>query len=232
MISIIIPIYNQGHKLELCLKSIVDQTYDNYEIILVNDRSTQRLRSHVLPYKKELGVYMEILNNQTRHGAPYSRNKGFKKSKGEFVIFCDADVAMAPDCLEQMHNALKAHPEASYAYSSFRFGHKKFSSFDFNADRLKLMPYIHSTSLIRREHFPKAGWDESLRRMQDWDLWLQMLSEGHNGVRIDKVLFSVESGGTMSQWLPKLSYRLLPFLPAVRAYKDAVRVIKEKHGLL
>lgn len=231
MISIIIPVYNQGSKLEKCLRSVTLQTYTNYEVILVNDRSTERLRSHVLPYLKEFGHKMEILNNQSNHGAPYSRNKGFKKAKGEYVIFCDADVIMNSKMLETMRQALRENPEASYAYSSHFWGAKKFKCFPFNADRLKLMPYIHSTSLIRRDHFPRSGWDEGLKRLQDWDLWLAMLNEGRTGTWIDRVLFTVQPGGTMSSWAPKLSYRLFPFLPAMKRYNEAVAIIKKKHNI-
>ncbi|MCK5510278.1 glycosyltransferase family 2 protein [Candidatus Parcubacteria bacterium] len=231
MISIIIPLYNQAKKLDKCLESILKQTYSNYEIIVVNDRSSDCLSKIVEKYKKEFGIKIEFINNSINHGAPYSRNKGFLKSKGEYVIFCDADLELYPDALKTMQNELDNHKEAAYAYPGHIFGHKKFASFEFNKERLKRMPYIHSTALIRRECLLALPWDESLKRLQDWDLWLSLLKKGHKGYWINKILFKVQPGGTMSNWLPSFAYKFLPFLPKVRKYKEAVRIIRKKHKL-
>lgn len=232
MISIIIPLYNQAKKLDKCLLSIKNQTYTNYEIIVVNDRSLDRLSWLISKYKKVFGIRIEFIHNSTNHGAPYSRNKGFLKSKGEHVLFCDADVRLRPDALELMSRALKEHPEASYVYPSHRFGRKLFRVWEFDAAKLREMPYIHTTALIRRDHLPALPWDENLKRLQDWDLYLTLLQSGRTGFWFNEVLFTVSPGGTMSNWLPGFFYRLFPFLPKVRKYNDAVRVVKEKHGLL
>jgi hypothetical protein len=87
-------------------------------------------------------------------------------------------------------------------------------------------------SLIRRSDFPETGWDESIKKLQDWDLWLTMLEQGHVGLWINKILFRVTPGGTISSWLPAAAYKLLPFLPAVKKYKAAVKIVKAKHGLI
>ena len=229
MISIIIPVYNQSKKLDKCLASIAEQTYNNYEIIVVNDRSKDRLSWVRSKYKKKFGIRLEWINNQENHGAPYSRNKGARRAKGEFLLFCDADIITRSDMLQIMYNTLKGREEASYAYSSFKFGRKIFKLGPFDAEKLKQMPYIHTTSLIRREHFPE--FDENLSRLQDWDLWLTMLEAGHIGVWIDKILFKVEPGGTMSAWLPAFAYKSLPFLPKVKKYKKAVEIVKAKHKI-
>ena len=231
MISIIIPVYNHSHELDKCLESIENQTFANYEIIIVNDRSTRRLGWVVKKHSNILGVKLEIINNQKNHGAPYSRNKGFKKSKGEFVIFCDADVVMEETMLERLHSKLKDHKDIAFVYSSHKFGQKKFTKLEYSEERLKKMPFIHTTALIRRDCFPDGGFDVSLKRLQDWDLWLTMLENVYKGMWIDKLLFSVSTGGTMSAWIPSFFYKLFPFLPKVIKYKKAVKVIKEKHNL-
>jgi len=231
MISIIIPLYNQSEKIGKCLESIAAQTYCNYEIIVVNDRSQDRLSSTIQKSKKDFGIKIEWLHNQENHGAPYSRNKGLKKSKGEFVLFCDADILLKETALEEMLSVLRDNLQAAYAYSSFYFGRKFFRLWSFDAKKLREMPYVHSTSLLRRECFPAEGWDESLRKLQDWDLWLSILDNGHEGVWIDKALFSVASGGTMSDWLPSFAYKLFPFLSSVKKYKKAMQIVKKKHNL-
>ena len=168
---------------------------------------------------------------QENKGAPAARNAGWKISRGEYLFFCDADVVLEPVALTIMLAALKINPDASYVYSSFYWGKKLFNNYPFGTDKLRQMPYIHTMSLIRREHFPKSGWDETLKRFQDWDLWLSMLEQGHKGAWIDKVLFYVKLGGTISSWLPSFAYKLLPFLPAVKKYKKAMEIIKKKHNL-
>ena len=90
---------------------------------------------------------------------------------------------------------------------------------------------MHSASFIRREHFSSVGWDESIKKLQDWDLWLTMLEQGHTGIWIGQILFKAQTGGTMSSWLPSFAYKLFPFLPSVKKYKKAVKIIKKKHGL-
>ena len=168
-------------------------------------------------------------------GDPSATPQDDKRAK--YMLFCDADIVLKPDCLEKMVRALEAHPEASYAYSSFKFGWKKFKLWPFNAVKLRQMPYIHTTSLIRAEHFPATGWDESVKRLQDWDLWLTMLEQGHTGVWIPETIFTViDTRGTMSRWIPaflhkwpfkRLTLQVEPF----KRYNEAVARIKEKHHL-
>jgi len=232
MISIIIPVWNHSKQLNRCLASIAEQTYDNYEIIIVNDRSTQKLGWVVNKYKKVFGIKLEVINNQRNHGPQYTRNKGFKKSKGEFIIFCDADIEMKTDMLEKLHSKIVASKNLAYVYSSHKFELKTFKNLEFSKERLKRMPFIHTSALIRRKCFPITGFDESIKRLQDWDLWLTMLEQGHIGGWIDEVLFTVEGGGTMSSWMPSFFYKLFPFLPKVIKYKKAVKIIKNKHGFL
>ncbi|OGL88481.1 hypothetical protein A3H75_02270 [Candidatus Uhrbacteria bacterium RIFCSPLOWO2_02_FULL_51_9] len=142
---------------------------------------------------------------------------------------------MRPDCLEKMHRALAEHQEASYAYSSFKFGFKTFTCGAFSAERLRQMPYITTTSLIRAKDFP--GFDGSLKKFQDWDVWLTMLAQNKTGIWMPEVLFSVvprKSG--MSSWLPsfvhKIKWPVFGWMPReVRRYREAERIIREKHNL-
>ncbi len=244
MISIIIPVYNQADKLSGCLDSILGQTYKNYEVIVVNDGSTDGAEEVFEKYKdaftriqksdfaspkSDFAVRFQIIN-QTNRGSNPARNRGAREAKGEYLLFCDADIEMAPNMLEIMLKTLENNPEAGFAYSSFKYGLKYFKLGPYDADKLKKMPYIHSTSLIRMQCFP--GWDESVKRLQDWDLWLTMLEQGHRGVWIDDVLFKVKAGGAISSWLPSFAYKLMPFLPSVKKYKKAVGIIKNKHKLV
>ena len=129
--------------------------------------------------------------------------------------------------LETLNN----NPQASYAYPSFIWGKKLFKGQPFNPEELRKKPYIHTMALIRRSDFPENGWDEKIKKFQDWDLWLTMLNNNKIGIFVDAVLFTVTPGGTISSWLPSFAYKLLPFLPLVKKYKKAMAIIYAKHQL-
>lgn len=231
-ISVIIPSYQHAGTIRACLESVLRQTRSPLEVIVVNDGSTDGTERVLAAYR---GRVIEL--NQPNQGSNAARNNGCALAHGDYVIFCDADVVMQPGMLEKMAAQLDRHPEASYVYSSFRFGWKKFRSFIFSPQRLKEMNYIHTTTLIRRAHFP--GFDPSLKRFQDWDVWLTMLDAGHIGLYLDEELFRiVDQHGRkgISQWRPSIIYRIpwtrLGWEPAsVRRYEEARRIVRTKHRL-
>jgi glycosyltransferase involved in cell wall biosynthesis len=232
MISIIIPVYNQAQKLAHTLQSIASQTLADWELIIVNDGSHDNPEQIFTDFVSKTKLENRfIFLNQVNCGAPAARNHGWQKSQGDFLFFCDADAVLKDNALELLLNALKSNPEVSYAYPSFNWGRKLFKVGGFSAEKLKQEPYIHTMALIRREAFPSNGWDESIRKFQDWDLWLTMLNDSKYGIWVDQVLFTVSPGGIISSWLPSFAYRLMPFLNSVKKYKIAKEIILKKHGL-
>jgi len=231
-ISVIIPSYQHGATITQCIDSVLAQSLKPSEVIVINDGSTDNTLEVIKKYEDKIKII-----NQENQGGQLARNNGFTASIGDFVIFCDADVVMRRDMLEKLFKVLEAHPEASYAYSGFRFGWKTFSSFPFDVGRIRKLNFVHTTALIRREHFP--GFDPTIKRFQDWDLWLTMMHEGHIGFFVDEELFQVmEAGGrvAISKWRPKIFYRIpwkrLGWMPpSVRKYEEAKEVIVKKHGL-
>lgn len=233
MISIIIPVFNGAKTLGDTLNSIENQTFRDFEVIIVNDGSTDATIATFERFYKQKKLKNDYyFINQKNKGAPSARNRGFKEARGKFLFFCDADAVLRKDALEKMMNALDSNKDLAYAYSSFLWGKKLFKLWPFDAERLKKMPYIHTMALIRREAFPATGWDENIKKLQDWDLWLTMLEAGHQGVFINEILFKVKPGGNISSWLPAFVYKAFPFLGAVKKYKQAVKIIKNKHNLL
>lgn len=136
---------------------------------------------------------MEIIVNDDLGGAPKKRNDGFKKSTQPFVFFCDNDILLPKNHLEKLFNALKQNPNIAFAYSGYigivldTLHHPIKNNFmiptvPYSVERLKQANYISTMSLIRREVFP--GFDENLRRLQDWDIYLTMLKNGFKGVAV------------------------------------------------
>ncbi len=230
VISVIIPSYQHAAEIPLCLESIFAQTFADYEVIVVNDGSTDGTYEALRPFFARIDYVA-----QENRGGNAARNRGWRDAKGDYLLFCDADVIMRPDMLARMLETLKAHPEASYAYSSFRFGWKKFRLWPFDAAKLRKMNYIHTTSLIRREHFP--GFDEKIKRLQDWDLWLTMQEQGHVGVWIPEYLFQcLPHQGGISLWVPKI-FNAIPWrklgirMKNLEKLEAARKVMREKHHL-
>lgn len=232
-LSVIIPSYQHAATLPRCLDSVLGQARKPDEVIVVDDGSTDGTQEVLAPFKAR-GVAVVTQENR---GSNPARNAGFAASTGDLVMFCDADVVMRPDMLATLEAALDAYPEASFAYGGFRFGWKAFSSFPYSTERLRRMNYIHTTSLIRRGHFP--GFDEAVKRLQDWDLWLMMAAQGHGGAFVPGELFRIidEHGRVgISRWLPSVAYRLpwqrLGWMPeSVRKFEEAKAVIVKKHKL-
>ena len=234
LISIIIPTYQHADSLPSCLHRVLGGKYRNIEEIVVKEGSTDHTREVLNRY-----MYDDRFKTiwQENQGSNAARMTGYRESKGAYLLFCDADVVMDANMIETLYEALQRHPEASYAYSGFRFGWKSFHPVAFDADRLKQHNYIHTTSLIRREDFP--GFDEDVKRLQDWDLWLTMLEQGKKGVMVPEELFHVRVDGASrigSAWMPSLVYRLpwkwLGWKPKrLRKYEEAKKIIVRKHHL-
>ena len=233
LVSIVIPTWNHGPELMECLKSIAIQTYRPFEVIVVddgsNDGTVARLKATPTWFDLDL---VELGSNI---GAAAARNRGALKADGSLLLFVDADAELRPHALERMVQKLHDNPEVDFAYSSFRFGWKLFRSRPFDADALRQAPYIHTTSLIRRPKFP--GFDESLKKFQDWDLWLAIVARGGRGVWIPEELFSLKVRREgMSRWLPSFIHRipweLLGWMPReLRNYRRWERIVKAKHGI-
>lgn len=233
MISVIIPVYNMADKIAVTLDSLLKQSVVNeLEIIVVNDGSNDELSDAFEKFLESSKPSIPVrFFNQNNAGAPAARNHGLREAHGDYLFFCDADALLNHDCLEKLKKALDENPSASYAYPSFMWGKKLFKVGAFDAEKLKQSPMIHTMGLIRRSSMTPHGWDESIKKLQDWDLWLTMLDEGKTGVWVDEVLFTIQPGGYISNWVPSIAYKIAPWLPAVKKYNIALAIVKQKHKL-
>lgn len=229
-LSIIIPAWNSEDTIEHCLESVFLQTMKDFEVIVVDDGSTDLTIERCAPFFDRI-----TLMKEDHHGSNPARNRGWRDARGEYLLFLDSDLVLRPETFAKLLDALMAHPEASYAYCSFWHGFKLFRLWPFDPDRLRRMPCIPTFSLVRARDFP--GFDESLWRLQDWDVWLTMLEHGKTGVFVPEVLMTMKRRKQgISQWVPRWMYWIpwskLPWQPTrVRTYFEAVRVVKRKHDL-
>ncbi len=230
-VSICIPAYNTAATLGTCLQTLFAQTYQNLEWIVVDDGSTD-----ATPAIATRDPRVRLIRGPHR-GAAAARNLAAKHATGDLLYFSDADCRHEPDAIHTLVRALQCHPEANFAYASFRLGWKIFRLRPFDPWALRERNYISTRALIRRNAFP--GFDESLKRLQDWDLWLTMSDQGSRGVWVDRVLYQQQTKGTRTMsgpWFPKFLYRF----PAVADWlsrgagltlREAEAIVREKHPL-
>ncbi|MBD3251049.1 glycosyltransferase [Candidatus Uhrbacteria bacterium] len=234
LVSVVIPSWNHGEELISCLMSLEAQTYRPFEVVVVDDASTDDTQDRLKHIR--VSYPLRSIQMEENRGAAVARNLGARRCEGAYLLFVDADAELRPHMIERMVRELQQRTGVDFIYSSFRFGWKPFKSRSFDAKALRRMPYIHTTSLLRRSAFP--GFDESLKKFQDWDLWLTMSERGSKGYWIPEELFTLKVRREgMSRWLPsvvhKLPWQLIGWMPReLRNYRKWEKVVKDKHGIV
>lgn len=217
LVSILMPIYNYGNMLNQTLKSLCDQTHTNYEIIIVNDGSTNEYVNLKL---KELEKNERIKVIYKNNGGPSSaRNLAFKHSNGKYILPLDSDDMVMPVYIEYCVSILKDNKNISPVYcDTIHAGeiNNVEKRPEWSKERLIQGPFIVNCSMFHREAFEKVnGYDETLKGWEDYDMWLRMMKEGYVGKRIGKPLFIYfhhEKDGTVSTLANKNQQELHKFI--------------------
>ncbi|MBD1156618.1 glycosyltransferase family 2 protein [Pelagibacterales bacterium SAG-MED20] len=105
--SIIIPVYNSQKYFSNCLKSVLRQNYNDYEIIIIDDASKDKSRKIYKSYSKNSSK-IKVIKNKRNLGVSVSRNKGIKKSNGKYIIFLDSDDVLLAGCLKKIHQHIES----------------------------------------------------------------------------------------------------------------------------
>lgn len=231
LVSVIIPAYNAAEFMGETLDSVFAQTYKNFEVILVNDGS-----SDTAELEQVLQRYPSKLNyiKQENQGAAVARNTGLRAANGELVAFLDADDRWLPAFLEKQIDLLKSTGADVVFADAMLFGDSHLDGRTFmqlnpltgevTAENLLALKatVLTSTVLARKAVIFDVGlFDVSLRRGQDFDLWLRLAKAGARFANSREVLAqhrivdSGLSGGTISQLK-----RTLSVLDAVKARTD------------
>ena len=207
-ISIVIPAHNAGQFLSATLESILAQTVQDWECIVVNDGSTDDTAEIAARHARSDARIRTL--SQAKSGASAARNRGFAEmsASSSYVTFMDSDDVWLPDALEALRNEIEAHPDAPAVHGLAEFidenGQPKdagaFADFGrkrlgFDNSRIVEWPESRPTSfetllwvnrvfpqgllLTRKSFFEKAGlFDVSLRLVEDWDMLLRLSRHG------------------------------------------------------
>lgn len=182
VISVITPVYNTKEEyLRPAIESILNQTYSDFEFILIDDGSKPYIRDIICSYPDERIKYISNLKNQ---GAAKSRNLGIEMSAGEYIAFIDSDDAAYPDRFSKQLSYLKAHPEVDCLGTSYRIipANAVMHKSENNHDTLKYYtlfqgcPFCQSTVMMRRRVFEETGvrYETRFVPTEDYALWIEL----------------------------------------------------------
>lgn len=195
-VSVVIPAYNQARYLPTAIESALAQTFRDREIIVVDDGSLD----DTPVIARQYGDALRYVRQENR-GLAGARNTAIRLARGRFVALLDSDDEWLPNYLAEMLALADALPEATVYYCAAKCvdaaGNELAQTLTSSpippADMLPFLlrsnPLVPSTILMRRNRVIALGpFDESFRRVEDWDLWLRLLRAGHTFHGTPKVL--------------------------------------------
>ena len=182
-ISVIIPTFNRSKTIFRAIDSILKQTYKPYEIIVVDDGSTDGTKNLVINKYPSIKYFY-----QSNNGVSKARNKGLHESKGEWIAFLDSDDEWLPKKLQEQKKNLEQNPTTFISHTNeiwIRNGvrvnqmkkHQKFGGYIFDKC-LEFCRMSPSSIMIHRKVFEDVGnFDEDLLVCEDYDLWIRVTSK-------------------------------------------------------
>lgn len=225
LISVIIPVYNGERTIEQTVKSVLNQTFPDFELIVINDGSADSTLDILARFHDPRIKVFSFPNS----GLSASRNRGIDHASGEFVSFIDADDLWTSDKLEAQLKSLRENPEATVSYSwtdfiddsgnKLGFGiHQTINGYVF--PNLLTFFFIGSGSnaLIRKKVFDDVGrFDETLTSAEDLDMFLRLATRYQfSAVPVPQILYRI-TDNSMSR-------------NVIRQEKETVKVIDRAFG--
>lgn len=202
--SVIIPTYNRQHLCAIALKSVLDQSYEDFEVIVVDDGSTDQTGEVIMCSDDPRIKYL----HQGNHGVSNARNRGIETSRGKFIAFLDSDDRWFPQKLERAKAWIDRYPDICIFHTDeiwYKKGrllnqkkkHKKPSGYVYR-NALPLCCIGISTAVVKRAVFEKIGlFDESLPACEDYDFWLRATQAFE--VKLISESLTVKDGGRKDQ---------------------------------
>ena len=181
-VSVLIPAYNAMPYLEAALSSVLNQTFTDYEVIVINDGSTDNIEE----WMTQVSDSRVQLVSQPNLGVSQTRNNGIKKSRGEYLAFLDADDLWESTKLAKQVQVLNNHPEVGLVYTGVAYVDEKGNS---TGRVVKYRQEGHvwqeltkgnlvecgSVAMVRRQCFEECGvFDTAVAPCEDWDMWLRI----------------------------------------------------------
>jgi len=224
-LSVIVPCFNHGRYVDEAVTSVLDQTFNDLEVIVVDDGSTDATTKRLLAgYERPSTTVL-----RTPHvGKSAACNLGIRHGSGRHLLVLDADDRIASTYAEKAIRILEERPAVGIVYCEAERMGKKTGPWD-------LPPYdpvgmlrrnlIFSAAFFRREGWEKAGgYLEGMTVFEDYDFWLSLIGQGWEVVRIPEVLFSYRAHWVRSRSRSKRATR--------REEIEAVQQLYHRHAML
>lgn len=197
--SVVIPVYNTiTEQLEECIESVLAQSYDNFELIMVNDHSSWE---NVVPtlQKYEANDKVHVIYRNSNGHISVATNDGIRKASGEFIVFMDCDDTIEPDALYEFARKLNENPDLDFIYSDEdkltedgKIRHMPFFKPDWSPDLFMNMMYTNHLAVYRASIVKEiGGLRTAYNGSQDYDFTLRFLEKSDNKRvgHIPKVLY-------------------------------------------
>lgn len=241
-ISVIIPTYNRGGYITTAIKSVLAQSYHNYEVIVVDDGSTDNTKEVLQPYMNSI-IYIF----QQNKGVSAARNAGLRASNGQYIMFLDSDDYIAERAINEQITALESAPDAGWAYSKVLVLDEQKNVLNTYPpkdilDRYGKYPegYIFEELFIKHENFLPINavvsrktaignqlFDENLVGYEDWDFWVR-LAANYKAKFIDEVLAFVirHSNSAQTRFIEFQTGRAMVIHKICKLYPEKTRSYK------
>jgi glycosyltransferase involved in cell wall biosynthesis len=190
-VSILIPSYNQEAVIEQTVMSALEQDYDNLEVIVTDDASSDRTPQILKEIQQRYPDRLKVFLHPKRLGVTENHTRGLMECRGDFVAFQDGDDLFLPGKIKKQVAFMLAHEDCTISFHdvevfdsesgktlylwSQRFGRREGGMYEL----VRYGNYVASVSvMVRRVHLPEYGYDDRIRIGSDWLLWLETLARG------------------------------------------------------
>jgi glycosyltransferase involved in cell wall biosynthesis len=201
LVTVFIPVYNSEDYVAASLDSILNQTYSNLEILIINDGSSDQTEEIICSYDDSR---IRLLNNDENRGIPYTRNRGLEEARGKYLAVMDADDLALKNRMEVQVNYLEKNPEIDAVGSYFKRIGNQFNkvvkrkwckSDELQVALLFFNRIANPTAMIRLASLEerKMKYNESFFVAQDYELWSRLTRTGKVEV-IPEVLMNYRTG--------------------------------------
>lgn len=204
LVSVIIPTFNRAHMIKKTIESVLEQSFEDWELIIVDDASSDNTEEIVQNYIKN-DSRLSYIRHDMNMGGSAARNSGIGKSNGNFIALLDDDDRWHPDKLKLQINLFNKYQDSGLIYSGFNYVDyitgtvikKVMPEYQGNLKSVLLKKNIigSPTPLIKKECFKYSGlFDVNLFSCQDWDMWLR-ISMSHTFRFVNESLADVTMHG-------------------------------------
>lgn len=182
LISVVLPVYNGAEHLATSIESVINQTYQNWELIIVNDCSTDDSLKIALNYQKK-EARIRVLSNETNLKLPRSLNVGFAEAKGDYYTWTSDDNMYMPNTLRRLSQELDSDSSCAMAYSNMTeidADGKELGTYKRSSPENIVAGNVFGASFIYRAETAKqiGEYDANLFLAEDYDYWIRIYRVG------------------------------------------------------